>query len=39
MRINYPNAFDALRGRSQNLISSQQQEDIARKWSQPPAYT
>jgi len=34
MRINYPNTFDAIRGRSQNLISSQQQEDIARKWSQ-----
>jgi murein DD-endopeptidase MepM/ murein hydrolase activator NlpD len=34
IRINYPNAFDAIRGKSQNLISAQQQEDIARKWSQ-----
>jgi murein DD-endopeptidase MepM/ murein hydrolase activator NlpD len=33
IRINYPNAFDAIRGKSQNLISSQQQQEIASKWA------
>jgi hypothetical protein len=33
IRINYPNAFDAQRGRMQNLISAQQQREIATKWS------
>ncbi len=32
MRINYPNAFDAQRGRAQNLISAQQEQEIATKW-------
>ena len=33
IRINYPNAYDALRGKSQNLISSQQQQEIANRWA------
>ncbi len=32
LRVNYPNPFDAARGRSQNLISAQQQDDISKKW-------
>jgi murein DD-endopeptidase MepM/ murein hydrolase activator NlpD len=32
LRINYPNAFDAARGRSQNLITAAQQQEIADKW-------
>jgi len=34
IRINYPNGFDAIRGRSQQLISTEQQENIARQWNQ-----
>jgi murein DD-endopeptidase MepM/ murein hydrolase activator NlpD len=33
MRINYPNAVDASRGQAQNLISVQQQREIATKWA------
>jgi hypothetical protein len=33
IRINYPNAFDAMRGKSQNLISSPQAQEIATKWA------
>lgn len=32
IKINYPNAFDAERGRSQNLISAQQQSEISKHW-------
>jgi murein DD-endopeptidase MepM/ murein hydrolase activator NlpD len=32
LRINYPNAFDAGRGKSQNLISAQEQQEIAARW-------
>lgn len=32
LRVNYPNPFDAARGRSQSLISAQQQDDISKKW-------
>jgi murein DD-endopeptidase MepM/ murein hydrolase activator NlpD len=34
IKVNYPNAFDANRGRSQNLISREQQETIAKRWGQ-----
>jgi hypothetical protein len=33
MRINYPNAFDASRGRSQKLISAKEEQEIATKWA------
>jgi murein L,D-transpeptidase YafK len=32
IRVNYPNSFDGSRGRSQNLISAQQQQEIATRW-------
>lgn len=32
IKINYPNAFDAARGRSDNLISASQQESISQQW-------
>jgi lipoprotein-anchoring transpeptidase ErfK/SrfK len=31
MRINYPNAFDASRGKSQNLITGPEEREIATK--------
>jgi len=33
IKVNYPNAFDANRARSQNLVSPQQQEAITKKWN------
>jgi len=33
IKVNYPNAFDATRAKAQNLISSQQQQEIVTKWS------
>jgi murein DD-endopeptidase MepM/ murein hydrolase activator NlpD len=32
IKVNYPNAFDADRGRSENLITPKQQEDITKQW-------
>jgi len=32
IKVNYPNAFDALRARSENFISAQEQETISRQW-------
>jgi murein DD-endopeptidase MepM/ murein hydrolase activator NlpD len=34
IKVNYPNSFDAARGRSQNLISSAQHDEIAKRWKQ-----
>ncbi|MEK6335135.1 MAG: peptidoglycan DD-metalloendopeptidase family protein [Acidobacteriota bacterium] len=34
IKVNYPNAFDALRGKSQNLISPEEQETISSRWRQ-----
>lgn len=33
IKINYPNAFDANRGRAQNLISAQQHATITEQWN------
>ena len=32
MKINYPNAFDAERGRADNLLSDEQVQQITEKW-------
>jgi murein DD-endopeptidase MepM/ murein hydrolase activator NlpD len=32
IKVNYPNAFDAARGRAESLITAQQQEAISQQW-------
>jgi len=37
LKINYPNRFDASRGRAEGLLTLQQEKEIARQWQQRAA--